>query len=479
MTTLSRRALVVSSAAGAALAHLAPRHQVLAQSSTPTASSPPPAQEVGAPPATWRTWILTSPDELRPAAPAAPAQTEIDELLQLQTERNDETIALVRQWGSRPAVLPWTELADAAWIEFKLSPLRQGRANALVQTAMYDAVIAASDAQEAYTSPRPAELDSQITPLEGIVADRPSFPSTEAAVAGAAAAVLTALLSDAAPGRFTELAEQAATSRLQAGVSFRRDIEAGLALGNAIGKRAVALAADDAPGSAWDGSGRLTGPGYWEPTPPGFVEQPAEPLASTWHRWVLESPDQFRPAPPPAYDSPAWRSQLAAVQEAVARRTFAQATQATYWQESAASALWTGFANDLITRYQLDLPHAARVLALTGVAMADAAVACWDAKYTYWVARPITADPELDVLFPTPAHPSYPSAHAPFSNAAAVVLVHLFPHDALDLLALGAEAAASRGWAGIHFPIDNDAGLLLGRNVGYLVTNVARSDGAE
>ena len=479
MTTLSRRALVVSSAAGAALAHVAPRHQVLAQSSTPTASSPPPAQEVGAPPATWRTWILTSPDELRPAAPADPTPVEVDELLKLQAERSDETIALMRQWSSRPAVLPWTEVANAAWIEFKLSPLRQVRANAIVQTAMYDAVIAAYDAQEAYPSPQPAELDTQITPLEGIVADRPSFPSAEVAVAGAAAAVLTALLPDATPGRFTELAEEAATSRLHAGVSVRRDIDAGLTLGAAIGERAVALAADDAPGSAWDGSGRLTGPGFWEPTPPGFVEQPAEPLASTWHRWVLGSPDQFRPAPPPAYDSPAWRSQLAAVQEAVARRTFAQATQATYWQESAASYLWDGFAIDLVTRYQLDLPHAARVLALTGVAMADAAIACWDAKYTYWTARPITADPDLDVLFPTPPHPSYPSAHAPFSNAAAVVLVHLFPHDALDLLALGAEAAASRGWAGIHFPIDNDAGLLLGRNVGYLVTNVARGDGAE
>jgi hypothetical protein len=65
MTTLSRRALVVSSAAGAVLAHVAPRHPVLAQSSTPTASSPSPAQDVGAPPATWRTWILDAP-EFRP-----------------------------------------------------------------------------------------------------------------------------------------------------------------------------------------------------------------------------------------------------------------------------------------------------------------------------------------------------------------------------------------------------------------------------
>ncbi len=133
----------------------------------------------------------------------------------------------------------------------------------------------------------------------------------------------------------------------------------------------------------------------------------------------------------------------------------------------------------MISRNGLDLPHAARALALTSIAISDAEIAAWDAKYAYWTARPITVDPDLDVQFPTPPFPSYPSAHATVSNAAAVVLVHLFPNDALDLLALGAEAAASRTWSGIHFPIDNDAGLLLGRNVGSLVNNIARSDGAE
>ena len=44
-----------------------------------------------------------------------------------------------------------------------------------------------------------------------------------------------------------------------------------------------------------------------------------------------------------------------------------------------------------------------------------------------------------------------------------MVLAHLFPDEELDLLALATEAAASRAWAGIHFPIDNDAGQLLGR----------------
>ena len=95
-------------------------------------------------------------------------------------------------------------------------------------------------------------------------------------------------------------------------------------------------------------------------------------------------------------------------------------------------------------------------MAYAAVAVADAEVACWDGKYAYWTARPITLDPKLNVLFPTPPFPSYPSAHSTVSNAAAVVLAHLFPDDQFDLLALAAQAAASRAWAGIHFPIDND-----------------------
>jgi membrane-associated phospholipid phosphatase len=284
-------------------------------------------------------------------------------------------------------------------------------------------------------------------------------------------------LPDAAAGRFTDLAQTVAETRLQSGLNTRSDIAAGLALGKTIGERAIALAADDAPQSAWDGSGRLEGEGYWQPTPPGFAD-PQEPLASTWHRWILEAPDQFRPAPPAPFGSAAWQSQVAAVQEAVARRTLVQAEKARYWQNSAASTLWDHYASELITRYGLDLAQAARVLAYTAVAVADAVIATWDGKYHYWVERPITADPELDVLFPTPPFPSYPAAHSTVSAAAAIVLAHLFPDDAADLLDLSEEAAASRSWAGIHFPVDNDAGQLLGRNVGYLVTAIAREDGA-
>jgi len=43
------------------------------------------------------------------------------------------------------------------------------------------------------------------------------------------------------------------------------------------------------------------------------------------------------------------------------------------------------------------------------VAIADANIAVWDAKYTWWTERPITADPKIVTAFPTPAYPAYPA----------------------------------------------------------------------
>src|SRR5215212_11272230 len=190
---ISRRVLVGSSLAAAVALRLGASPALGAR------------QDNSAEPSTWHTWILAAPDELRPAAPQDPTSAEIDELLGLQDARSDEVIATIRQWTSRPSVLPWTEVATAA-LDESLSAIRQYRANGLLQAAMYDAVVAAYDAQEAFNRPTPSSFDDRITPLEDVAADRPSFPSADAAVAGAAEAVLTALLADATPGRFTDLA---------------------------------------------------------------------------------------------------------------------------------------------------------------------------------------------------------------------------------------------------------------------------------
>ena len=215
-----------------------------------------------------------------------------------------------------------------------------------------------------------------------------------------------------------------------AGANYRSDIDAGQALGKAIGARAIARGKADGSDAVWNGSGRPTGAGFWQPTPPAFVQQPLDPLAGSWATWVIPSGSVYRPPAPPAWQSPAWQAEVGPVREAVARRTPEQAAAVQFWAGSPGTVtpagLWMQIARDLIVRDGLDLAHAARVLALISVAVADGFTCCWDAKYAYWSERPITADPSLTVLIPTPPFPSYTSGHSTISAAAAAVLGHLF-----------------------------------------------------
>ena len=433
-------------------------------------------------PGRWRTWLLTSSDELRPAEPAQPAPEELSELVELQGQRSAATLATIAKWDHPTVVLPWTHLALDLIRVHTPNPVRAARALALLHVALYDTLVATADARAAYPRPAPA-TDKALVPLGNPFPEASSFPSDHAAVAAAAAMVLDYLFPKESTGELIALGEEAATSQILAARAFRSDIEAGQAIGRAVGERAVARGKADGSAEAWDGSGRLTGEGFWEPTPPGYFQQPVEPFAGTWQPWVLARGDQYRPAPPPPVRSPGWMAELAAVQEAVARRTPEQEAAVQFWAGTPGTVtpagLWIEIVRDLIVRDGLDAAHAARVLALTSVAMADSFICCWDAKYTYWTARPITADPELDVLIPTPPFPSYTSGHATASTAAATVLGYLFPDDAAVLTAQAEEAKQSRLWAGIHFPIDTDMGAVGGGMIGRLVVARARGDGAE
>jgi len=78
-----------------------------------------------------------------------------------------------------------------------------------------------------------------------------------------------------------------------------------------------------------------------------------------------------------------------------------------------------------------------------------------------------------------PNFPSYTSAHAAFSGAAAAVLGGLFPGEAASLSASAEEAAFARVLGGIHYRFDGDAGLAQGRGVAQLALARARQDGAS
>ncbi|HTJ23401.1 MAG TPA: phosphatase PAP2 family protein, partial [Gemmatimonadaceae bacterium] len=122
---------------------------------------------------------------------------------------------------------------------------------------------------------------------------------------------------------------------------------------------------------------------------------------------------------------------------------------------------------------------AARAMALASTAMADALIACWDAKFYFWLERPISADTALKTAISTPPFPSYPSGHSTQSAAAAEVFAYLFPDRAAYYRQKADEASSSRVLAGIHYRFDIEAGEELGRKIGAAAVERARSDGAR
>jgi membrane-associated phospholipid phosphatase len=184
--------------------------------------------------------------------------------------------------------------------------------------------------------------------------------------------------------------------------------------------------------------------------------------------FFMESGDQFRPAPPPAFGSPAFLAALAEVRQLSDNRTPEQLQIAERWAlttGSLVSGFWNDEASKLIGQYHLNERRAARALALADMAAMDATIACYDAKYTYWLIRPYRVDQAITTPVGRPNHPSYPSSHACSSGATAYVLGALFPAEANRLAAMADEAGESRLYAGIHYRFDKDAALGIAHHV--------------
>src|SRR5688572_18255240 len=88
----SRRALIGSGLAAAALTPLGSARLTAAVTGAAAAPARGAWQDDDTDPRTWRTWVLDSADELRPAAPPDPTPAEIDEVLGFQADRSDEVI---------------------------------------------------------------------------------------------------------------------------------------------------------------------------------------------------------------------------------------------------------------------------------------------------------------------------------------------------------------------------------------------------
>lgn len=347
----------------------------------------------------------------------------------------------------RAPSIRWNELARTLVAENRVDPPMASRVYALLGVAQHAAAVQARRAGGVSDNDRP----------------------TRDARVGAVVAASAEILAYTFPNALTRirLGEQADAAPFTGKGNQPKFFEAGREIGRGVAARVLADAKADGSGGQWTGTAP-TGPGYWS------GPSPARPYWGTVRPWLLRSGDQFRPAAPPAFGSPAFAEQLAEVRRIADTRTKAQLDVAVFWADGAGTATppghWNEIASSLIEKYRLDEDVATQVFALLGMAQMDAGIACWDAKYAYWLIRPWQADPAITTPIGQPNHPSYPSGHATYSGAAATVLSAFFPAERDRLTAMADESSMSRLYGGIHYRIDADAGLEVGRKIGALAT---------
>jgi hypothetical protein len=271
----------------------------------------------------------------------------------------------------------------------------------------------------------------------------------------------------------------------------------GIAVGEAAAVALIAARAGDGleasvpytPGS---------GPGVWQPTPPKFA--PAlTPWLGQMRPFTMTVASQFLPGGPTALTSEEWNYDynevrlLGEVDSTV--RTPEQSEIGLFWSEHTGQQYARAFGY-LAGNYKLDVMDSARMMAVLWTGFADAAIGCWNAKFTYNYWRPVTAirvgggnpdlaaDSDWTPLGATPSHPEYPAAHGCVTGAVSSLIRGYFStpkvHIVVDSLAfndgihthtfedsrdLFEEVLWARIYAGFHFHHSLEDGGTLGRRV--------------
>ncbi len=421
---------------------------------------------------TWRTWVISSGKDFRAPAPPgfAETQAELNALGSLVGRNDAQTLQRIEFWDAGAPAYRWMDMLNARLLAGTATTAYAHRVYTYLAQAMYDATIATWESKYVYNRRRPSEVRRGL-PTALSVPNSPSYPSEHAATAQAAASVLAYFLPAEAQS-FQAMAEEAGWSRVLAGLQYPSDYTAGLELGRKVAEQVIAKAKADGSDAVWTGS-VPTGPCKWTGTNPGNV------TGGTWRPLLLTSASEFRPAAPPACDTPEVLADVATVRNFP--RTFVSNYKAYYWQSPEGLNSWPyRYADKFMFEDGLDRnpPRAARVYALLASTQYDAFIASQDGKFAYWYPRPHQLDPAIVPLFAVPNFPSYPSNHSTFSASRSEILAYLFPTRADFIRAVGKEGGDSRIWAGIHYQMDNVAGVQLGKSVAGVFISWAEMDGS-
>jgi hypothetical protein len=348
------------------------------------------------------------------------------------------------------------------------------RAMAIVQVSVFEAT-------NAITGKYPA-FRARMTPAPGA--------SVDAAVAAATRGVL--LKTVPAQQAAIEADYQAALKNLPDGPAK----SAGVAAGEQAAAAIVQMCADDGA-MAPDTYRPHTAAGTYVPT-----MLPAVPHWGKRRPWMMTRADQFRPGPPPALTSETWTRDYNEVKTLGGKnstvRTAEQTAIAKFWEATAPTVYWP-VARSVASQAGRDVTENARFFAVAAMAMDDALIAVFDAKYTYNFWRPVTAirnghdgndattrEPGWTPFIDTPMHPEYPCAHCIVSSSlGAVVQAEIgsgptpkltstspfapsAPRTWTTVDEFTKEVAEARIYDGVHYRNSTVVASLMGKKIGEL-----------
>jgi hypothetical protein len=378
-------------------------------------------------------------------------------------------------------VTDWNNAALAAIRAGNTAPPIASRSLAILHASIYDAVNGIARRSEPYL----------------VQSFAPAGASREAAASAAAHKALVNLF-PAAASSFDTL-----HVAILAVIPNGPQKTAGIVWGEFVANQILAARANDGSNAIVPAPGG-SGPGVWIPTPPASLPY-ALPQWGFVAPFAMSSSSQFRPSGPPSLDSEQYGADYNEVKELGAlsgsTRTADQTEIALFWADGGGTETppghWNSIAQDIATARRNTLEQNARLFALLNIAMADAAICAWDAKYTFHNWRPVTAirnaetdgnpatDPDIawNSFIVTPPFPDYVSGHSTFSASAATVLALFYGTDHIgfstgsDFLpgvirdfdsfsAAAGEAAVSRVYGGIHFRFASEDGLQAGISIG-------------
>lgn len=244
--------------------------------------------------------------------------------------------------------------------------------------------------------------------------------------------------------------------------------------------------------------------GCWTPT----GEHPTPALLPYWGRVrpFIAGPTEIIAKSPAAYDeTPGSDFHTEAVEVYSVSKPLSRENSwiAEFWSDDlpgltvTPAGRWISIANQAIEKARPSFPTVIEIYVKTGMALCDSGIDVWSAKYTFNVERPETyiqahINPDWKSLHDTPSFPSYPSGHSAFGAAAAVVLTDLLgehfqltdrthekrpefagtPRTYGSFEEMAQENAASRVLLGVHYRMDCEEGLRMGKLVGQKIVSI-------